>query len=147
MTTPYVIPPAGVSAAGFFSPYVVDPSSPPVQLADDIDPANGEIRSMFAPTNPVHAMVQFGLSLKYSSGPATNGRGQRFGEIRKMSPSAEMATRNEIDRILQPLVDAKLVGDVKVSTQIPNPQNRNQGDWVLDYTELLTGRAGRQVSR
>jgi hypothetical protein len=119
MGQPYTIPPAGVSAAGFFDPYVVDPSSPPIQLADDIDPLTGEIRSLFAPVNPVHAMVQFNLSLKYSSGPATNGRGQKFANIRKLDASAELATRNEIDRVLQPLVDAKLVGDVRITTQNP----------------------------
>jgi hypothetical protein len=144
MGQPYTIPPAGVSAAGFFDPYVVDPSSPPIQLADDIDPKTGEIRSLFAPVNPVHAMVQFNLSLKYSSGPATNGRGQKFANIRKLDASAELATRNEIDRVLQPLVDAKLVGDVRITTQIPNPKNRNEGDWVLDYRELLTGLAGKE---
>jgi hypothetical protein len=144
MGQPYLIPPAGVSAAGFFDPYVVDPSSPPIQLADDIDPKTGEIRSLFAPVNPVHAMVQFNLSLEYSSGPATNGRGQKFKSIRKIDSFAEMATRNEIERILEPHVVAKLVGDVKISTQIPNPKNRNEGDWVLDYRELLTGLAGKE---
>jgi uncharacterized protein YjbI with pentapeptide repeats len=42
------------------------------------------------------------------------------------------------------LVDAKLVGDVRITTQIPNPKNRNEGDWVLDYRELLTGLAGKE---
>lgn len=143
MAQPYLIPPAGVSAAGFFSPFVVDPSSPPVQLADDIDPNTGDIRSMFAPVNPVHALVQFNLSLKYGSGPATNGRGQKFGDIRKMAPTTEIATRHEIERILEPHVVAKLVGDVKIQTQIPNPKNKVEGDWILDYRELLTGRAGK----
>lgn len=146
MAQPVVIPPAGVSAAGFFSPYVVDPSSPPVQLADDIDPTTGDVRSMFAPVNPVHAMVQFNLSLKYSSGPATRGRGQKFAQIRKIGPTTDQNTRNEIERILEPHVVAGLVGDVTITTQTPNPGNRNQGDWVLDYHELLTGRAGK-VSR
>lgn len=139
MGQPYLIPPAGISAAGYADPYVIDPSSPPAQLADDIDPQTGEIRSLFSPVNPVHALVQFNLSLKYGAGPATRGRGQKFGGIRKIGPSTETATRLEIERILQPLVDARLVGDVRISTQIPNPQNRNQGDWMLDYRELLTG--------
>jgi hypothetical protein len=146
MAQPFLIPPAGVSAAGFFDPYVVDTSSPPAQLADDIDSRTGDIRSMFAPTNPVHAAVQFNLSLAHGSGPATNGRGQKFAKIRKIGPSTEQEIRLEIERILQPLVDAKLVGDVTISTQVPNPANRNQADWVLDYRELLTGQT-HQVRR
>lgn len=143
MAQPFIIPPAGVSAAGFFDPYIVDPSSPPAQLADDIDSATGDVRSMFAPVSPVHAAVQFGLSLAFGSGPATGGRGQKFAALRKIGPSTELATRNEIDRVLEPFVLAGLVGDVTITTQIPDPQNRNQANWVLDYTDILTRQPGQ----
>ncbi len=140
----YTIPPAGVSAAGFFSPYVVDPASPPVQLADDIDPTTGDVRSLFSSVSPVHAQVQFNLSLAFGSGPATSGRGQRFRQIRKVVPSTENEVRNEIERILAPFVTARLIGDVKVTVQAPNPSNRNQVDWILDYTDILSNQP-RQV--
>ncbi len=146
MAPPYVLPPAGVSAASFYDPHVIDPASPAAQLADDVDPTTGDIRNIFGIVNPVHAAVQFAFTLQFGSGAATNGRGHKFSRIRKMSPSIEIEIRNEVTRILEPFITAKLVDDVKITVRAPNPDNRVQADFVVDFRELLTGTA-QQVSR
>ncbi len=146
MAPPYVLPPAGVSAASFYDPHIIDPASPAAQLADDLDPATGDLRSLFSTPNPVHAAVQFAFTLQFGSGAATNGRGHKFAKIRKMSPSIEIELKNEINRILEPFITAKLVDDVKITVRAPNPDNRVQGDFTVGFRELLTGTA-QQVSR
>lgn len=146
MAPPYTIPPAGVSAASFYDPTIIDPASPAAQLADDIDPTTGDLRSLFSTPNPVHAAVQFAFALQFGSGAATSGRGHKFGRIRKMSPSIEIEIKNEVTRILEPFITAKLVDDVKITPRAPNPDNRNQVDIVVDFRELLTGTA-QQVRR
>lgn len=146
MPPPYLIAPAGVSAASFFDSTIIDPASPAAQLADDLDPLTGDIRSLFSTPNPVHAAVQFAFSLQFGSGAATNGRGHKFAKIRKMSPSIEIEIRNEVTRIFEPFITARLVDDVKLTVRAPNPDNRNQGDFVVDFRELLTGTA-QQVRR
>lgn len=146
MAPPYTIPAAGVSAASFFDPTIIDPASPAAQLADDIDSATGDLRSLFSTPNPVHAAVQFAFTLQFGSGAATNGRGHKFAKIRKMSPSIEIELRNEISRILEPFITQRLVDDVKITVRAPNPDSRVQGDFVVDFRELLTGTA-QQVRR
>lgn len=136
---PPFFPPAGMSAASFFDPMVVDPASPTAALADDIDAQTGDHRSLFTTPNPVHAAVQFAFTLKDGSGAATSGRGHRFDKIRKMQRETPREIENEVDRILEPFVAAGLAEKIKVTVQAPNPANRSQGDFVLDFRELLTG--------
>ena len=58
MSDNYVIPPAGVSRASFFTPVeFVSPAKPAAVLADDIDPKTGELRSLLRGLHPVDAAV------------------------------------------------------------------------------------------
>lgn len=136
---PYVIPPAGVSAASFFVPGVYDAARPPATLADDIDPQTGDIRSLFATVSPVIAAVQYAFQLERGSGAAVQGKGQAFKKIKKVRPSTELELRAEIDRIFQPFLDAGLVEILNVTITAPTVGDRSMASGVVDFLEIPTG--------
>lgn len=110
----YIIPPAGVSAASFFTPgTIVDPAKPPAMLADDLDVATGELRSLFSRVHPVDAAVVEQLRLHRGSGAAVEDEGTLFRKFDKVYDNTAAAVEDEIRRALKPLVDRR---DIRIDT-------------------------------
>lgn len=115
-----VIPPAGLSPAGFFvAQTFVNPAKPPGILADPIDPKTGEYLSIVKGFDPIDAQVLLALTVKRASGAAVLEDGQSYSEIKKIDDSAtsliESKTRTTLGRLtdrrdiaidaLEPLAD------------------------------------------
>jgi hypothetical protein len=136
----YVIPPAGVSAASFFTttPFV-DPARPPAILADDIDPKTGELRSLFTSVHPVDAAIQYQFRVKRGSGACVLEQGQAFDSIKKNTSSAPNDLRFEAQRILQPFVDR---GDAEIVTlEVAGGEaEKDRGAVFVQYRNLRTGK-------
>lgn len=138
-----VIPPAGTSAASLFTPVsYADPADPPVLLADDIDPATGELASLFTRIHPVDAMVVEAFRFERGSGAAVQNDGQRFLDIKKVGPSTARQMEDEARRVLQPLVDRQ---DVRIDTikAEAGVEASDLGALFLEYTNLRNGRQSR----
>ena len=143
----YVIPPAGVSAAGFFSPGVfVDPAKPPVILADDIDEQTGEVRSLMVGAHPVDAAVKEACRLWQGTGCAVMEAGNRLRDIRYGGPSAGRQIEDEVRRFLSTFVDR---GDIEINTLLTEAGTAatgvDGGAAFVAYTNLRTGRAGQRA--
>jgi len=122
MATSYVIPPAGISAAAFYAPGVafVDPDTPPGLLCDNVDPATGELKSLFTAPHPVDAAREMAFRVRYESGAATGRIGNRFHEIRHNDDRAAAHLTDEAKRILKPFVDLELleIESIQVDTKL-----------------------------
>lgn len=112
MPAPQIIAPAGTSAASFGAPVeVVSPSKPPATLADDIDPATGELRSILRGVHPVDAHVITALRTERGSGVSVMATGQRFRDVRKIDDAFARRIQDECEIALAPLIAR---GDIKL---------------------------------
>lgn len=139
-TTTYVIPPAGISAASGFTPATfADPASPPALLADYIDPATGELLSLFTYVHPVDAMVVEAFRLERGTGAAIQNDGHAFSAIKKVTEATPRQLEDEARRILKPLVDR---GDIKIGTLQTEVgiDATDLGAVFIEYTNLHTGK-------
>ena len=140
----YVIPPAGVSAAGFFSlsgvPFI-DPAKPPVILADLLRASDGEQLSVLTGVHPVDAAVMEAFRLSKGTGAAVTNDGQEFRKIRKVGPSTERQLRDEASRVLAPFVER---GDVSIEALESEAGTGNTGTdggaVFVGYVNLRTGK-------
>jgi len=108
--SPPVIPPAGVSLAGFFLPVLYeDPGAPPGILADPIDPATGEFLSIERGFDPTDAAVLTALTVKRGSGSAVTDVGQRYQDLQRVDGTASQFIVAETERALSKLVDTKQI--------------------------------------
>lgn len=138
--TAYVIPPAGVSAASFFSPATfVDAAKPPALLADDVDTATGEWRSIFTFVHPVDAAVKEAFRLREGTGASVATVGNRYRKIRHAGPSAKRHLEDETQRIMSPFVAR---GDVAVKTLTVEVGEvaADTGAVFVEYSNLRSGR-------
>lgn len=105
-----VIPPGGVSPAGAFVEHEHDgPGSPPIILADAIDPDTGEYLSLTRGYDPVDGAVLEAFRVERRSGSATMNDGQRFRDAEHVDPKAPDFFRQEGRLALARLIDAGLV--------------------------------------
>lgn len=105
-----VIPPAGVSLAGFFVPALYeDPGAPPGILADAIDPATGEYLSIERGFDPTDAAVLTALTVVRGSGSAVADVGQRYQDLERVDDTAAQFIASETSRALKRLVDSRQV--------------------------------------
>lgn len=139
--TAYVIAPAGLSAAGTWFPGVlVDPSRPPVILADDIDELTGEVRSLFVGVHPVDAAIREAFRLSNGTGPAVMACGQKFRQMRKINATTPRQILDEANRVAAPFVAR---GDVELGAL-----SEVQGDTgvaFVEYTNLRSSSPGQRV--
>ena len=112
----YIVQPSGVSAAGTYVPGVdsIDPAKPPALLCDAIDPATGELLTLFSAPNPVDAAVQHAFMASRRTGAAVPDHAQQFRRIRKMGDSVAREIEDEARRVLAPFVARKLVEVLRV---------------------------------
>lgn len=141
----YVIPPAGVSPAGFFTgAEVVSPAQPPAILADDIDPATGEYRTILSGIHPVDAAVGEAFRLQKGTGAAVADDGHEFRKIRKIGSSTPRELRDEALRTLKALIDRGDVAAVDIVTEAGTPVTGNDvGAVYVAYTNLRTRKNGQ----
>lgn len=135
---PYLIPPAGVSAASFFGTVAIDFSHPPALLADKIDPLTGELLSIVVGEDPIDSAVRFQVRVRRGSGAAVLEDGQAFDAIRKNDLRAADALRAELKLVLRELVDR---GDIEILT-VGVQAGEDQGDLgavFFQYRNLRTG--------
>lgn len=105
-----VIPPAGVSLAGFFMPVLYeDPGAPPGILADAIDPVTGDYLSIERGFDPTDAAVLTALTVQRGSGSAVETVGQRYQDLERVDDTAAQFLAAETERALKRLVDSRQV--------------------------------------
>jgi hypothetical protein len=103
---PLVIPPSGVSPAGFFvQATFVDPGLPPGILADAIDPTTGEYLSIRQGMHPIDAQVLLAMSVERKSGASVMDDGQDFKTVRKVDEQAQSLIEAKTRLILKRLID------------------------------------------
>lgn len=139
-----VIPPAGVSAASFFTPTTfVDPARPPAILADKLDTTTGEFESLLEGRDPTDAAIAFHFRVRRGSGVAVVDIGQRFADIKKNDDAAAQSIRFEIERILKPFVDDGLVRLARLSVEAD--PDTDFGAAYVEYINTRTTQRRRQL--
>jgi hypothetical protein len=139
---PYVIAPAGVTPASFFTPSVfVSAARPPAILADNIDPATGDFKSLLQRIHPVDAAIIEAFRLQRGSGAAVLDAGQTFKKIRKNNDQTPRELKDEATRVMQIFVDR---GDVAIITiETDTELFHDLAAVLIKYTNLRTGQAQR----
>ena len=138
-----VIPPAGISPIGVVAPVEFSsPARPPAILADDIDPATGELRSILRGIDPVDSQVVTRARTRRGSGASVAGVGHRFHDIDKVDEQVVMRARHEAELAFADLVERR---DIRIDDiQAEEAPGRGDGaNLFMAYTNLRTGRAGR----
>ena len=108
--SPPVIPPAGVTLAGFFIPVLYeDPGAPSGILADAIDPATGEYLSIERGFDPTDAAVLVALTVKRGSGSAVADVGQRYQDLQRVDETAPQFIVAETERALRRLIESRQI--------------------------------------
>jgi hypothetical protein len=137
---PVVIPPAGVSPAGFFvAQTFADPGLPPGILADAIDPATGEFMSIRMGMHPVDAQVLLAVTVKRKSGASVMDDGQDFDSIRKIDDQALSLIEAKTRLILKRLIDNRDIEIVSL-TPVVDPTTAS-GYTSFQYRNLRQRRA------
>lgn len=137
------IPPAGVSAASFFTPVEFsDPAKPPAILADKLDTSNGEFASLLGGRDPIDAAIAYHFRVERGSGASVTDVGQRFADIKKNDESAAASIKYEIERVLKPFVDRQLVRTVRLSVEAD--PDTDYGAAYVEYINLMTTQRRRQ---
>lgn len=132
---------AGVTSAGFWAPTEATPIfGLPAFLADDIDPATGEYRSILSGADPTDAALLVALTTVRGSGVSVMETGQKFNQARMISPSLERYLREEVDFALRHLVEARQIRIDRVSVV----KGDDWAELAVLYTNLAT-QVQRQV--
>jgi hypothetical protein len=135
----YVIPPAGISAASFFTPTAfADPAQPLGVLADDLDGA-GDLRSVIRGADPVDAAIAYQFRLKRGTGAVVFDQGQDFESIQKNDSSTPNALRFEARRVLDPFVAAGVAEVISVDV-LGGEDAGDLGAVSVRYRNLRTGK-------
>ena len=133
MPAPPIIAPVGVSPASFGAPVeFVSPSKPPAILADDIDPATGELRSILRGIHPVDAHVITALRTERGSGVSVMATGQRFRDVRKIDDSFPRRIQDECELALATLIAR---GDIRLE-KIAVVEDSDTGHLYFEYFNL-----------
>lgn len=133
MPAPPIIAPVGVSPASYGAPTeFVSPAKPPAILADDIDPATGELRSILRGIHPVDAHVITALRTKRGSGVSVMATGQRFDDVRKIDDAFPRRIQDECERALSTLIDR---GDIRLE-KIAVIEDGDTGHLYFEYFNL-----------
>jgi hypothetical protein len=133
MPAPPIIAAAGTSAASFGAPVeFVSPSKPPAILADDIDPATGELRSILRGIHPVDSHVVTALRTERGSGVSVMATGQRFKDVRKVDDAFARRIQDECEIALSTLIAR---GDIRLD-KLAVIENGDTGHLYFEYYNL-----------
>lgn len=135
------IPPAGVTPASAFSlteHAVSEP--PPAILADLIDPATGEFRSIVDSATIADGLVVHLLRTQRGSGAAVLEFGQRFRELTHVTSESPELVESMAREALRPATDAGVVAFRQVEAEA-DPEDGTQLNTGIEYTDLLAPRS------
>lgn len=144
MTTTVILP-AGVLSLGYADGVeFVSPASPPVFLADDIDPKTGEMNTILAGIDAVDATVINVLRTMRASGAAVLDFGHRFGTVKKVDDAAAETVRGLVEEAFAFLVQR---GDIRIdSVDAEEFGDLKDGvAWFMSYTNLRSNRKPEKV--
>ena len=132
---PIVIPPAGLTPAGFFvAQTFVDPTKPPGILAYARDPKTGEFLSIVKGMDPIDAQVIDALKVKRGSGASVSEDGQTFDDIQKIDESTSTLIESKTRTSLKRLTDR---GDIAIASLAPFVDSASQsGSVALQFKNL-----------
>lgn len=130
---PVVIPPAGVTPAGFFVPETyADPAGPPAILADPIDPSTGEFLSIARSYDPTDACVIEALRVERGSGPAVLEEGNRIRDVQLATEAAPRVIEQEAQYALRRFVEDRQIRIDKIAGAVED----DLGALAFQYTNL-----------
>ena len=130
---------------GGLSPAIAEISSslpalaPPVALADNIDPATGEIASLFTRVHPVDAAIQQQFRVRLCSGAAVLTSGSRFHTLEDKTERTDAEIRGEIARVLKPFIDRSEAAIISVQVD-PEALGADGAAALVLYRNRLTGK-------
>jgi len=131
-----VIPPAGVTPAGFFLPVKFAFSNTPIaMLADPIDPATGELLSIERGFDPVDAAVINALRTRRGSGSAVESVGQRFRDATHVTPQLASFMREEVRLALLSLSSSNQIRLESVEVV----EGDDYADVIIEYVNVVRG--------
>lgn len=116
-------------------------------LADALDPRTGELLSISTGVHPIDAEVVFVLRAAFNAGPALQGVGTRFGDLRKITDETSI----EIAKIIREALDRFVKrGDIRIDKILTAQGARDLGASdmaaaLVVYTNLQTGKSGIKV--
>lgn len=114
-----VIPPAGISPAGFFiAQNAADPGAPPGILADAIDPATGEYLSIRRGIDPIDAQVLHALRVRRASGASVMDDGQDFATIETLDDQAPALIEAKARLVLRRLIANRDIAIVALTKSV-----------------------------
>lgn len=132
-------PPCGCSPAAAWSIDGVEWVYSVPRAADWIDSTTGEIVSLFKGIHPVDAAIGHQWRAVFGAGIALGSGGQRFGEIRKVTPKTRIEMIYEARRIFEPFIKRKWARIIEPILCVVDEVN-GTGRIQVDYQNLLTAR-------
>lgn len=140
----YVIPPAGLVPAGLWTPPEL---APPIvaagSLADDIDPATGELVRLVGKKHPIDAHVENVCRLVAKKSQVYEKRGLDLSSIPKAMITNGNAIEFELRAMLADLVTARKISIERIYTGTTQeqlgPGTADMNAAVLVYANLITG--------
>lgn len=134
------IPLAGVTPASSFELNGFEPQLPPVAiLADDIDPATGEFRTITRSAKLSDSLVSYLMSIQRGSGAAVRSFGHRLREIRQVEDQSVELVVSYLRQALEPATRAGMIRIDRVTATV-NASDPTQIDPVVEYVDLLEQR-------
>lgn len=130
-------PSGGITPAGSYELEGFEPPrAAPAILADDIDPATGDFRSLEEGAPIADDLVVFLLSVERGSGACVRSFGQRFRKITHLDAAAPAEFDAEIRRALKPGTDSGTLAFDRVTSEI-DAGDRTQSNLEVVFRDLL----------
>jgi len=141
----YVIPPAGLVPAGVWAPEELGPPIvPAASLAEEIDPATGELSALVSGIHPVDAQVINRLRIVANRSAVYEGRGLDLSGLPKAMQTNGLAIEGEIRDTLASMVDGRLITIDRIyvgtTAEELGPGTSDMNAAVVAYTNRLTAK-------
>lgn len=136
--TAFILP-AGTTPAGFgVTTERVETQSPPVILADAIDPTTGELLSLTRGMDPTDAAVITALRTVRGTGASVRAVGQRFADVTHVDDAAAQMLEHLTRAALRHLVEDRQIRIERIA--VTADQNTDWAEVVVAYENLRTSR-------
>jgi hypothetical protein len=131
------VPPAGTSPASAFTVLEYPAQLPPAAiLADAIDPATGELESVFRGRGLADAMMIEAMRIHRGSGAAVRDVGNRFHEVRYVDGTTGEVMASLAREAARPAEEAGVAKFLRVASE-PDPDDPSQLNTFIEYRDLL----------